>query len=146
MRYLLQTLLDEGYNEEDLKSSTTRLAIVEQCVGPDTPNTNPKGKRNAQFCSGQAWDEVTKVHFAGSFSTPIERERMVIPEPPTPSFGSPESEPKTKEDLIAEAEALKAKLEVNDRPIDQTGFSETLLDEDFINELKDLGVDPSRLK
>lgn len=113
---LAQTMIDEGYDEDTLKSVSTKNVVVKCCCPPETAKS--RGLRDMQRITAAQWADVLKEFYRGKVSQfkPQERNKNVPAEP----------EPAAAVDLSVKSFKTK-----------RTGFVETEIDTDFF---ADLGI------
>ncbi len=76
---LAQTMIDEGYKEEDLKSMSTRNAVCNACAAPDAANI--KNNKKIKQITADQWKDVLKEFYRGSVSQyrPNEVQKSYVP-------------------------------------------------------------------
>lgn len=121
---LCQTLVDEGHDQETIKSVSTRNSIVEVCVPPPEAN-NPKIKTWRKVV-GDQWAMAISLLFKKPVSKFAPKETTQYP-----------VEPKleTKPFDYSQFESIPEEAIQNT----QVGYSETIYDEEFF---ADLGIEP----
>ena len=127
---LIRTIIDEGYDEDVVKSVTTRNLIINGCEAPDGASSRSSSKiKKSKNITADNLKEIIPEFFRGKFSIVAhEKEKIALPEKPQTTFEQP------KVEKIPE-------IDPKDRiKMDTSDVVDGELDLDF---LKELGIDES---
>ena len=123
---LVQTMIDEGYSQEDIKTANTQRLVVKYSCPP--PEAKTKNFKKQQDITADQWRTAIVEVFRGKISKYVPKDAE---KPSTFKSSAP-----AKEDRFDYSVADASPGDV--LKVDQSGYAETEYDEDF---MKDLGVD-----
>ena len=115
---LAQTLKDDGYSEEQIKSLSTKLLVIKACVPP--PEANTKKIDLQRKITGEQWADATFEIFAGKTSKYVRDESTAAPVSRKKEFDW------TKVEVVPK-DMIK---------VDTTGYAETIYDLEFFKLMK----------
>lgn len=135
---LVQTMIDEGYNEEAIADPGTQLKVVEVCCPPE--DSGAKKIEQKKNITKKQWKAAIKEFFRGKTSTVLN----IAPREDAPIEGLPAEsiivKPAPKEEKLIDYSKIEVEPSDMIHP-DRSGFAETIYDADFF---ADLGIDPPK--
>lgn len=129
---LIRTLIDEGYDEDTIKSTTTRNLIINGCEAPDGASSRSGSKiRKSKQITLDNLKQIIPQFFRGKFSTvPTENEKQtVLPEKPQTVFEQPKIEKPL--DIEPKGRIKMDTSDVVDNPLDLEFLKKLGIDESF---------------
>jgi len=135
---LVRTLIDEGYDQNTLKSTRTANLIINACEAPDGASSRSSGKiRKSKQITASNLKFVLTEFFRGPFSSHNpQQQNATLPPSPQTTF----QQPKSKEKILEIDPTDRIKIDTSDiadNPLDPEFLKEIGLSEDFMSGKKD---------